>query len=69
MRLPKTILICGILLEELVKRWNERRGGFLIEGRPIRFTPLDVCFALGLRIVGEKMDLIEDPESCTKKNV
>jgi hypothetical protein len=46
-----------------------RPGGFLIEGRPIRFTPLDVCFALGLRIVGEKMDLIEDPESCTKKNV
>jgi hypothetical protein len=69
MRLPKKLKICGILLDELVKRWNERRGGFLIEGRPIRFTPLDVCFALGLRIVGEKMDLIEDPESCTKKNV
>jgi hypothetical protein len=67
MRLPKKLKICGILLDELVKRWNERRGGFLIEGRLIRFTPLDVCFALGLRIVGEKVDLIEDPESCTKK--
>jgi hypothetical protein len=31
------------------------------------FTPLDICFALGLRIVGEKVDLVEDPESCTKK--
>ncbi|WJX68423.1 Ulp1 peptidase [Trifolium repens] len=67
MRLPKKLKICGKLLDELVKRRNERRGGFLIEGRPIRFTPLDVCFALGLRIVGEKVDLIEDPESCTKK--
>ncbi|WJX84617.1 Ulp1 peptidase [Trifolium repens] len=67
MRLPKKLKICGILLDELVKRWNERRGGFLIVGRPIRFTPLDVCFALGLRILGEKVDLIEDPESCTKK--
>ncbi|WJX83044.1 hypothetical protein P8452_65737 [Trifolium repens] len=33
MRLPKKIKICRILLEELVKRWNERRGGFLIEER------------------------------------
>ncbi|WJX84615.1 hypothetical protein P8452_67171 [Trifolium repens] len=31
MRLPKKLKICGILLDELVKRWNERRGGFLIE--------------------------------------
>ncbi|KAK2401616.1 hypothetical protein QL285_051208 [Trifolium repens] len=67
MRLPKKLKIRGILLDELVKRWNEKRGGFLIEGRLIRFTPLDVCFALGLSIVGEKVDLIEDSESRTKE--
>jgi len=41
------------LLEELVERWDDRSGGFAIQGRIIQFTPLDVCFALGLRIIGE----------------
>jgi hypothetical protein len=41
-------------------------GGF-IEDRPIDFTLLDVCFALGLWIIGQKVDLNDDPESSTKK--
>jgi hypothetical protein len=63
---PEKLKICGIFVEELVNKWNERCGGF-IEDRPIRFTLLDVCFALGLRIIGQKVGLNDDPESSTKK--
>ncbi|CAJ2654776.1 unnamed protein product [Trifolium pratense] len=43
------------------------RGGFVIEGKAIRFTPLDVCYALGLRILGQKFDLTENTKSCSNK--
>jgi len=50
----------------LVDRWDYRSGGFVIQGRIIRFTPLDVCFALGLHIIGEKVSFKKDPTSTTK---
>ncbi|AES60472.2 hypothetical protein MTR_1g050140 [Medicago truncatula] len=64
--LPKKLKISENLLEELVERWDDRSGGFAIQGRIIRFTPLDVCFALGLRIIGEKVNFKNDPTSTTK---
>jgi hypothetical protein len=64
--LPKKFKISENLLEELVERWDGRSGGFAIQGRIIRFTPLDVCFALGLRIIGEKVNFKKDPTSTTK---
>ncbi|XP_039688935.1 uncharacterized protein [Medicago truncatula] len=53
-------------LEELVERWDDRSGGFAIQGRIIRFTPLDVCFALGLCLIGENVKFKKDPISTTK---
>lgn len=67
MRLPEKFTISEVLLGELAKRWDENRGGFRMQNRIVSFTPLDVCFALGLRIVGENVKYGEDPKSDTKK--
>ncbi|KAJ1422481.1 hypothetical protein SESBI_12974 [Sesbania bispinosa] len=50
--LPVDIQICGPLLLELALRLCERSGGIRISSVIVSFTPLDVCVALGLRIVG-----------------
>jgi len=47
------------LLNELVNVWVERRGGFRLSKEIFRFSLLDVCLGLGLRVVGSKIDLNE----------
>ncbi|KAJ1378577.1 hypothetical protein SESBI_47696 [Sesbania bispinosa] len=56
----------GKLIRELAMRWDESGGGFRVRRRVVRFSPLDVCFALGLRIVGEKVQFEDGVESYTK---
>ncbi|KAI5443449.1 hypothetical protein KIW84_012190 [Lathyrus oleraceus] len=41
--------------EELVSRWDVRSRGFRVRDRIVPFTPVDVSFALGLSIVGNKV--------------
>lgn len=53
-------LSCPLLLE-LLYRWDEHLKGFRVGSRLVKFTLLHVCFALGLRIVGERV-LMHDPE-------
>jgi len=38
---------------------GERRGGFLLNSIIVPFKLLDVCLGLGLRIVGDVVDLDE----------
>jgi hypothetical protein len=54
--------IAGGLLWELVRRWDKRSRGFMVRDRIVPFTPVDVCFALGLSIVGKTLvvDVVED---------
>jgi len=69
MSLPKKLKISENLLEELVERWNDRSGGFVIQGRIIRFTLLNVCCVLELRIKGEKVHFKKRPCIYYKSNV
>ncbi|TKY65423.1 hypothetical protein E2542_SST08282 [Spatholobus suberectus] len=55
------------LLTELASRWVEKGGGFRIKSKIIAFTPLDVCLALGLRIVGEDVKFKEDLDCHTRR--
>ncbi|XP_057427887.1 uncharacterized protein LOC130721162 isoform X2 [Lotus japonicus] len=65
MNIPEKIPINGNLLYELVTRWVGRRLGFTIRSAVVPFTPLDVCFATGLRIVGESVIFDQDEECHT----
>ncbi|KAJ1437326.1 hypothetical protein SESBI_03653 [Sesbania bispinosa] len=68
MKMPEKLYILGKLLRELAVRWDERGGGFRVRRTIVPITPLNVCFALGLRIVGEKvvLDEVGDSENRTK---
>ncbi|KAJ1408580.1 hypothetical protein SESBI_23359 [Sesbania bispinosa] len=68
MKMPEKLNISSKLLRELAVRWDERGGGFRVRRTIVPITPLDVCFALGLRIVGEKVafDEVGDSDSRTK---
>ncbi|KAJ1390576.1 hypothetical protein SESBI_37317 [Sesbania bispinosa] len=50
-----------------VVRRDEFGGGFRVRSIAVPFTPLDVCFALGLRIGGEKVVFDEIGDSHTKE--
>jgi len=58
-KLKESLKISRNLLNELVNVWVERRGGFLLNKEIVRFSLLDVCLGLGLRVVGTKIDLAE----------
>ncbi|XP_057422419.1 protein MAINTENANCE OF MERISTEMS-like [Lotus japonicus] len=64
--LEEKISISGILLRKLISRWSPDGGGFRVGTRVIHFTPLDVCFALGLCISGEPVERNEEAESQTR---
>ncbi|KAJ1406074.1 Ulp1 protease family, C-terminal catalytic domain [Sesbania bispinosa] len=55
LEVPPEMQISGPLLLELTSRWCERSGGFRIRGVIVPFTPLEVCVALGLCILGKKL--------------
>lgn len=64
---PEKLKISEILLRELARRWDKRCGAFRIQNRIVSFTHLDVCFALGLSIIGDDVQFVENPESETQK--
>jgi len=53
-----SVKISRKLLSLLCYNWVERRGGFRI-GQVVEFNLLDVCLGLGLRVLGERIDLNE----------
>jgi len=56
------------LLSKLCSRWDEKSGCFQIRSQSVRFSLLDVCVGLGLRVVGPKFNLneIEVESNCRK---
>jgi len=58
--LKQSLKISRNVLSHLCSRWVERRGGFDVGGEVVEFSLLDVCLGLGLRMVGEKIDLNEE---------
>ena len=46
-----------ILLRVLCSRWVEKSQDFAVRSTFIPFILLDVCLGLGLKVVGEKIDL------------
>lgn len=51
--LVEEINISGVLLREVLRRWDTHSVGIRVGNRLISFSKLDVCFGLGLRIVGD----------------
>lgn len=66
--LKERVQISGVLLRELVSRWDERSAGFRVRSRVVPFTTLDVCFGLGLPIVGEPVSF-EDNDVCRVRSL
>ncbi|XP_057443185.1 uncharacterized protein LOC130734714 isoform X2 [Lotus japonicus] len=68
MEMPEKLRTNCILLSNLESRWEENRFGFKIQDNVVPFTPLDVCFSLGLRLVGLNVNYNgdEDAECHTK---
>jgi len=58
-KLKESMKISRNLLNELVNIWVERRGGFRLSKEIVRFSLLDVCLGLGLKVVGTKIYLNE----------
>jgi len=56
------------LLSKLCSRWDEKSVCFQIRSQSVRFSLLDVCVGLGLRVVGPKFNLneIEVKSNCRK---
>ena len=49
--------ISSPLLRELISRWSVDDNCFRIRQHLVPFKVVDVCFALGLRVVGEELCL------------
>ena len=57
LQLPEKMEVSCPLLFEMLGRWDEEKCGFKVGSTVVVLTPLDVCFALGLRIVGKNIKL------------
>ena len=57
--LNDSVKISKNVLGVLCNLWVERRGGFLLNSIIVPFKLLDVCLGLGLRIIGDVVDLDE----------
>ncbi|GAU21334.1 hypothetical protein TSUD_189200 [Trifolium subterraneum] len=62
------IKVSGILLDEMLSRWDSVTHGFRVGGKTVAFTPVDVCFALGLQTVGITVPL-QDKSDCHVKSL
>ncbi|CAK8533675.1 unnamed protein product [Lathyrus sativus] len=65
MIISNNISISGGLLWESVSRWDVRSRGFKVRDRIVSVTPINVCFALGLSIVGKSLVVEENQQSQT----
>ena len=64
-----SVKISRKLLSLLCYNWVERRGGFRIGGQVVEFNLLDVCLGLGLRVLGERIDLNETISNSDTLNI
>ncbi|KAJ1425224.1 Ulp1 protease family, C-terminal catalytic domain [Sesbania bispinosa] len=64
--IPDDLTICGPLLLQLALRWSDNSGGFRIRSTIVPFTPVDVCLALCVPIVGQKVSFDESAMSHTR---
>jgi len=60
LRLEQELDISSPLLHELVSRWSIVDNCFRFRKHLVPFKVVDVCFALGLRVVGEELCLQDD---------
>jgi len=58
--LKESVKISRNLLSLLISRWVERLGGFDMGTKVVAFSLLDVCVGLGLRVVGQNIDLTRE---------
>jgi len=61
MKLECNLKMTRDLLKELCGRWDETRGGFLVNSEFVSLSLLDVCLGLGLRIRGTRVDMTNQP--------
>jgi hypothetical protein len=66
--MTEKIVMNGSLLEEMLGRWDPVSYGFRVSYKTIAFTPVGVCFALGLHIVGTTVPL-DDNSDCHVKSL
>jgi len=57
--LNDSVKISKNLLSHLCYKWIESRSDFDVGGQVVEFNLLDVCLGLGLRVLGERIDLNE----------
>jgi len=58
--LKESVKISRNLLSMLISRWTERLRGFDMGTKVVAFSLLDVCLGLGLRVVGQNIDLTRE---------
>jgi len=56
LELERSLDICSPLLVELLRRWDEGEQSFHIWKHLVPLSVVDVCFSLGLGVVGEKVE-------------
>jgi hypothetical protein len=67
--MTEKIVMNGSLLEEMLSRWDPVSYGFRVSCKTVAFTPVDVCFALGLRVVGTVVPFDDDNKDCHVKSL
>ncbi|WJX62151.1 Ulp1 peptidase [Trifolium repens] len=67
--MTENIVMNASLLEEMLSRWDPISYGFRVSCKTVAFTPLDVCFALGLQIVGTTVTFDDDNSDCHVKSL
>ena len=60
LQLEEELDISCPVLRELISRWSVHNNCFRIKQHLVSFTVVDVCFALGLWVVGEQLHLKDD---------
>ena len=59
-KLKEFVKISRNLLSLLISRWVERLGQFDMGTKVVACSLLDVCLGLGLRVVGQNIDLTQE---------
>ena len=60
LEMDKVLDISNSLMRELLSRWAADKEAFRIRKSIVPFSTLDVCFALGLPVVGEEVKMEND---------
>ena len=60
LEMDKVLDISNSLMTQLLSRWAADKEAFRIRKSIVPFSTLDVCFALGLPVVGEEVKMEND---------